>query len=101
MSSKKHIPQRTCVACRTTGDKRKLVRAVRTPEGSIEVDPSGKRDGRGAYLCARQACWEEALKKGRLAASLRTTLSTHDRDALRQYASRLASQLEIPAVVGS
>ena len=97
MSSRKHIPQRTCVACRTTGDKRKLVRAVRTPEGSVEVDPSGKRDGRGAYLCALPACWEEALKKGRLAAALRATLSAHDRDALRRY----GSQLESAAAVGS
>lgn len=91
MSSRKHIPQRTCVACRTTGDKRKLVRAVRTPEGSVEVDPSGKRDGRGAYLCARPACWEAALKNGRLAAALRATISARDRDALRSYARRLES----------
>ena len=96
MSSKKHIPQRTCVACRTTGDKRKLVRAVRTPEGSVEVDPSGTRDGRGAYLCARPSCWEEALKNGRLASALRATISAHDRDALRSY----AGQLESAAVVG-
>ena len=91
MRSRKHIPQRTCVACRTTGDKRKLVRAVRTPEGSVEVDPSGKRDGRGAYLCVRPSCWEEALKNGRLAAALRATISAHDRDALRSYASQLES----------
>ena len=97
MSSRRHIPQRTCVACRTTGDKRELVRAVRTSEGSVEVDPSGKRDGRGAYLCARPSCWEKALKSGRLAAALRVTLSEHDRDALRSYASRL----EAAAAVGS
>ncbi len=97
MSSRPHIPQRTCVACRTTGDKRKLVRAVRTSEGSVEVDPSGKRDGRGAYLCARPSCWEAALKNGRLAAALRATIPEHDRDALRSY----AGQLELPAVVGS
>jgi predicted RNA-binding protein YlxR (DUF448 family) len=49
----KHVPRRTCVACRETDAKRQLIRLVRTPEGTVEVDPTGKRNGRGAYLCAR------------------------------------------------
>ena len=72
-------------------------RAVRTGEGGVGVEPSGKGDGGGAYLCARPSCGEKALKSGRLAAALRVTLSEHDRDALRSYASRL----EAAAAVGS
>ena len=50
-SRPRHIPQRTCVACRQTGAKRQLVRVVRAPDGSVTIDPTGKRSGRGAYLC--------------------------------------------------
>jgi len=44
----RHVPQRTCVGCRTVRPKRELVRVVRTPEGTVELDPTGKRSGRGA-----------------------------------------------------
>jgi len=89
VSKAKHIPQRTCVGCRTTSAKRAFVRVVRTPEGTVEVDPSGKRNGRGAYLCADRACWEEALKKDRLARALRATVSPDEREELLRYAQRL------------
>jgi len=48
----RRAPQRTCVACRTTRDKRDLLRVVRAPDGSVSFDASGKAAGRGAYLCA-------------------------------------------------
>jgi predicted RNA-binding protein YlxR (DUF448 family) len=50
---RRHIPRRTCVVCRATGDKRALTRLVRTPDDGVHVDPTGKRNGRGAYLCDR------------------------------------------------
>ena len=80
------LPQRTCVACRTTTNKRGLIRIVRTADG-IVADPTGKLAGRGAYVCGQSACWEEALGKGRLAHSLKARLSTKDADALRAYAA--------------
>jgi predicted RNA-binding protein YlxR (DUF448 family) len=58
------------VACRTTRPKRDLVRIVRTPVGAIEADATGRRAGRGAYLCADRACWEAALAKGSVARAL-------------------------------
>jgi hypothetical protein len=85
----RHVPQRTCVGCRTTDAKRQFVRVVRTTEGTVEVDPTGKRNGRGAYLCAQRECWEEALKKDRLARALRATISAGDRATLRAYGERL------------
>jgi predicted RNA-binding protein YlxR (DUF448 family) len=85
----KHIPQRTCVGCRSTDAKRQFVRLVRTLDGRIEVDEAGKRPGRGAYICSRAECWSEALKKDRLAHALRTTLAPEDRLALEQYATRV------------
>jgi hypothetical protein len=88
VSTTKHVPQRTCAGCRTTSSKREFVRLVRTPEGTVEVDESGRRNGRGAYLCAKASCWHEALKRDRLARALRTTVSTEDAEALRRYAER-------------
>ena len=80
-------PQRTCVACRSTSGKRELLRVVRTPAGDVEVDPTGKRAGRGAYLCSRLECWQNALKKGRLDAALRVPLTPDAKLALSQYAA--------------
>jgi hypothetical protein len=97
VSQAKHLPQRTCIGCRTTSAKREFVRVVRTPEGVVEVDPTGKRSGRGAYLCARSACWEEALKKDRLARALRTTISPREREELLRH----AEQLQPAVTVGS
>ncbi len=87
----KHVPQRTCISCRQTGAKRGLVRLVRTPAGEIEVDPTGKRAGRGAYLCPKPECWERALKGKLLEQALRVTLNTDNRSLLQAYASTLIS----------
>jgi predicted RNA-binding protein YlxR (DUF448 family) len=67
----KHVPQRTCIACRRTDAKRGLIRLVRTPEGHVEVDSSGKRNGRGAYLCHDPACWAAAIKRRALERALK------------------------------
>ena len=89
MSKPKHVPQRTCVGCRTSSSKREFIRVIRTPESSVAVDPTGKRNGRGAYVCARQECWETALTKDRLARALRTTISTQEQEELRRYGEQL------------
>ena len=66
----KHIPQRTCVGCGRVTDKRSLVRIVRTPEGDVTVDPTGKRSGRGAYVCATRECLQRAVRSGKLSKAL-------------------------------
>ena len=86
----RRTPQRTCIACRTTGDKRTLVRIVRGPAG-VEVDPGGKKAGRGAYLCQRPECWREALKKNRLDAALKTRLSQDEKLRLTEYVAGLSA----------
>lgn len=85
---KKHIPQRTCVACREVNEKRSLVRIVRTPEG-VAVDPTGRMPGRGAYLHDSRECWEKALKKGILARGLKTEISPEDMEVLQAYMEKL------------
>ncbi len=86
---RKHVPQRTCVACGAVRPKRELVRVVRTPEAILTVDETGKRRGRGAYLCLQRSCWEKALAHRRLEQALKTTLTPEAEVQLREYAARL------------
>jgi len=83
----KHVPQRTCIGCRTVLAKRELVRLVRTPEG-VKLDPTGKIAGRGAYVHNIRSCWEQALK-GPINHALRMEINVEDRQMLLDYISRL------------
>jgi uncharacterized protein len=84
----KHVPQRTCIACRQVAGKRAFVRVVRTAQG-VEIDPTGKKAGRGAYLHPTQQCWQAVLTGNRLAQALRTTLSAEDKAKLAAYVDTL------------
>jgi predicted RNA-binding protein YlxR (DUF448 family) len=90
MARRKHIPQRMCVACRESQDKKTLVRIVRTPEGVV-VDESGKLPGRGAYLHADPTCWEKGLNR-HLSRALNADLSAADRERLLVYLDNLPAQ---------
>ena len=83
----KHIPQRTCVACRTKRPKRELIRVVRTPDGSAVVDETGKQGGRGAYLCPSRECWQKALSGAMLNKALRVSLTEEAKARLSDYAA--------------
>lgn len=85
-------PQRTCVACRLVGDKRGLVRLVRTPDSSVVVDTSGKLSGRGAYLCYRRECWESGVSGGKLERSLKITLTPENREQLTKLGRNLVKE---------
>lgn len=63
---------RTCIGCGEESPKRTLLRVVRTPEGEVRIDPSGKAPGRGAYVCLRRSCVLAARKKDALSRCLRT-----------------------------
>lgn len=86
----KHVPQRTCVACREMKPKKELVRIVSTESG-VTVDQSGKLPGRGCYLCKSKGCWDNALKKEHLDHALRTKIATEDKIALSQYKGNFTS----------
>jgi uncharacterized protein len=94
-SRPRHVPQRTCIACRQTSAKRTLVRVVRGSDGSITIDPSGKRSGRGAYLCDQPECWQAALKRGVLPRALKVeSIPESDLQTLNAYAQRLSGTSE-------
>ncbi len=80
----KHVPQRTCVGCHTVLPKQSLVRIVRLAEDHVQIDPTGKLAGRGAYLHKMRACWEKGLK-GSLSHALKVTFTPDDLAALQQF----------------
>ena len=85
----KHVPLRTCISCKETKPKRELLRVVRTPDGHVVIDATGKKSGRGAYICARLSCWETAVKKKRLEQEFEISLSEEDRAGLDSYIATL------------
>lgn len=84
MTKLRKPPVRTCIGCRATSDKRQLVRVVRTPEGDVHLDPTGKANGRGAYVCVDPKCFDTAIAKRRVDSALRVNLKEDDLDRLRR-----------------
>jgi len=83
MVRKHRQPQRTCIGCRTVRPKKELVRIVRTPEGEVVVDPTGRKSGRGAYICPAVACLDKALAGNRIDRALHMTIPDEVIDSLR------------------
>ena len=83
--SRRHVPQRTCVGCRKIRPKREMMRIVRTPDHGVEIDETGKKSGRGAYLCRQRDCWEIALKKDSLEHALKTSLTDEERATFEEF----------------
>ncbi len=88
MPSKRRQPSRTCIGCRTATEKRSLLRVVRTPEGDVRIDTSGKMPGRGAYICAVGECLEQAFASQRLDSALRHPLGPAARQVLKEELAR-------------
>lgn len=89
MAKMRKLPQRLCVGCRQMKNKKELVRIVRTPEGGIEIDRTGKRAGRGAYICPDQECLDQAVKGKRLQKALEKEIPVEVLDRVRQEVSKL------------
>ena len=82
MLKPKKIPQRQCVGCRTMKNKKELIRVVKSPEGEISLDFTGKKAGRGAYLCPDSACLARARKAKALERAFETAIPAEVYDAL-------------------
>jgi predicted RNA-binding protein YlxR (DUF448 family) len=90
--SRKHVPLRTCVACRQVRGARELIRIVRVPGGGVEIDETHKKSGRGAYLCFSRTCWETALRKKLLEHALKTEIANEELEDLWQRCHSLPLQ---------
>ena len=86
----KHVPLRSCVVCRQRYEKRRLTRIVNSPDSGVVVDPTGKLNGRGAYLCDQSECWDKALRyPGILNQALHSQVTEAELAALATVAAAL------------
>ena len=80
----KKIPMRQCLGCREMKPKRELIRAVRSPEGEVSLDSSGKKPGRGAYICPDEKCFGRAVKSKALSRAFGVEIPQSVMDALSE-----------------
>jgi predicted RNA-binding protein YlxR (DUF448 family) len=78
------VPVRTCIGCQCKKPKKELIRIIRTPEGKTEIDKTGKKSGRGAYLCGNVECLDTALSKKHLNRSLKQDITLQTLDELKK-----------------
>lgn len=83
----KKIPLRMCTGCMEMKPKKELIRIVKTPEGEVSVDLTGKKSGRGAYICKSTECLEKAFKTRRLSRNLDVSISQEIYDKLKEEVS--------------
>jgi len=95
----KKSPERLCLGCRESHSKRELLRIVRSPEGEYEVDLTGKKPGRGAYICPKQSCLEAVRKNHGLERSFRGQIAPEVYQSLAQALAKL-SQTDSQEVQG-
>lgn len=79
----KKQPARRCIACNEQKDKKELLRIVRTPEGNIEIDLTGKKNGRGAYICKSEDCLKKVIKSKKLERSFEKEISLELYETIR------------------
>lgn len=78
----RRVPERRCLGCGESFPKRDLIRIVRSPEGELSLDFTGKKSGRGAYICPKSDCFKKARKSGRISKSLEISVSEELYEAL-------------------
>lgn len=88
MSRIRKQPQRMCVGCREMKNKRELVRIVRSPQGDIDLDTTGKKPGRGAYICPEPECLQQALKGKRLQKALEQNIPDEVLERIKEQIDR-------------
>ena len=84
MTVKKKTPERLCLGCQTVRPKKEMARIVRSPEGAFSVDFTGKKPGRGAYVCRRPECFDAAVKRRQFAKSFQGPVDAEVLKALRE-----------------
>ena len=92
MSTKKKTPMRQCIGCGEMKEKREMLRVLKTPEGEILLDATGRKNGRGAYLCKSAACLERAMKTKGLNRSFQMEIGSEVYESLKKEMSELVSE---------
>lgn len=91
MAKPRKVPQRMCVGCREMKNKKELIRVVRNPEGELSLDTTGKKPGRGAYICPDLACFNQAIKGKRIQKALEEELSEDIQKSIREEIESITS----------
>ena len=84
MAQNRHIPLRKCTGCQEMKSKKEMLRILRTAEGDILLDISGKKNGRGAYVCRSRECFEKAVKNKGLERSLKIKIPEETYESLKK-----------------
>ena len=95
MTTKRKIPMRKCVGCGEMKPKKELIRVLRTEENEFVLDTTGKKNGRGAYLCMSKDCFEKAVKSKGLERSFKQAIPTEVYDRLEKEMSELETRSDI------
>ncbi|MEG1457939.1 MAG: YlxR family protein [Acetivibrio sp.] len=90
--SEKKVPLRQCIACGMMKDKNTLIRVIKTPENEIILDATGKKNGRGAYICNSFSCFEKAVKTKALERSLKVAIPQNIYETLEKELKELESK---------
>lgn len=88
----KKIPMRQCTGCNERKEKKSLIRIIRTPEDEIVVDFTGKKNGRGAYICRSGECLEKAIRNHGIERSLKTGILPEIYDSLKKEIEKIESE---------
>lgn len=91
MKQVRKVPMRKCVGCQEMRSKRELIRIVHTPEGDLQIDPTGKKNGRGAYLCRELSCFHSAQKRRSLERALKMSIPAELYATLQQQLEEAAN----------
>ncbi len=89
MSVTKKIPQRQCIGCGEMKNKKEMIRVIKTPEENIIIDATGKKNGRGAYICKSVECFQKAVKSRGLERSLKVNVPREVYEELEKELSGL------------
>ncbi len=85
----KKVPERTCIGCGEKKEKQALIRIVHAPDDSFSIDVTGRKNGRGAYICKNPECLEKAFRRKALERSFRESITKETLDTLREELEQL------------
>ena len=92
MGAVRKIPMRQCIGCKEMKSKREMIRVLRTTENEIVLDDTGRKNGRGAYLCKDPACFQQAVRARGLERSLKTAIPAEVYESLEKEIEKLAEK---------
>jgi len=92
LSTVRKIPMRKCVGCNEKKSKKELIRVLRTPEGQITIDATGRKNGRGAYICPNSECLKKAIRNKGIARSLDVSIPQEIYDELQKEMSAIEQE---------